>query len=349
MEVSPIHLASTGKFQLNLNQKSKMIEIVTCNKGTIFFVSIVACKGMIKRALLKYFTSLRRKFVNTQKFVVKKDKKIKLSEYPTTDNTKYTEKELKETLIPESLKKLKDLHMKLHAQEEKGVIVVLQAMDAAGKDEAITYIFSHLTAQGLKTTSFQKPSETELAHDYLWRFREGLPARGQLGIFNRSYYEEVIAPRVHDLLGETPLPDELIDEDIWQVRYRQINDFERYMTENGFPVVKFFFNMSYDEQRRRLLERMKDPKKNWEFSFNDVKEREYWGGYQEIFEDVLNHTSTTDAPWYALPADDEWYSRYIVSEVMVEALEKIDPQYPEMEGQEKEKLEKAIRQLEEEE
>lgn len=285
--------------------------------------------------------------MDIEKYLVKKDEKIKLSHYPTTDEEKFSEEQLKEKLIPESIKKLKELHMKLHAQEEKGIVVVLQAMDAAGKDEAITYIFSNLTAQGLKTTSFKKPTETELAHDYLWRFREGMPARGQIGILNRSYYEEVIAPRVHDLLGETPLPDELIDEDIWNVRYRQINDYERYMVENGFPVVKFFFNMSYDEQRRRLLERMKDPEKNWEFSFNDVKEREHWDGYQEIFEDILNNTSTEYAPWYALPADDEWHSRYIVSEVMVKTLQGLDPQYPEIKGEEKEELEKAIRRLEE--
>lgn len=284
--------------------------------------------------------------MDIDKYLVKKDEKIELSHYPTTDEDKFSEEELKEKLIPESIKQLKELHMKLHAQEEKGIVVVLQAMDAAGKDEAITYIFSNLTAQGLKTTSFKKPSETELAHDYLWRFREGMPARGQIGILNRSYYEEVIAPRVHDLLGETPLPDELIDDDIWNVRYRQINEFERYMGENGFPVVKFFFNMSFDEQRRRLLERMKNPEKNWEFSFNDVKEREHWDGYQEIFEDLLNNTSTEYAPWYALPADDEWYSRYIISEVMVKTLQQVDPQYPEINGKDKEELEKAIRQLE---
>lgn len=286
--------------------------------------------------------------MNIDDYLVKKDEKIKLSQYPASVKDKNNEQELKEKLIPESVKKLKELHMKLHAQEEKGIIVVLQAMDAAGKDEAITYIFSNLTAQGLKVTSFKKPSETELAHDYLWRFREGMPARGQIGILNRSYYEEVIAPRVHDLLGGTPLPDELIDEDIWNVRYRQINDYERYMVENGFPVVKFFFNMSFDEQRRRLLERMKNPEKNWEFSFNDVKERQHWDGYQEIFEDILNNTSTEYAPWYALPADDEWYSRYIVSEVMVKTLQQLNPQYPEIKGEEKEELEEAIRRLEQE-
>ena len=250
--------------------------------------------------------------------------------------------------MPERVERLKELHTKLHAQEEKGIVVVLQAMDAVGKDEAITYLFSNLTAQGLKTTSFKKPTENELKHDYLWRFQKGLPERGQIGIFNRSYYEEVIAPRVHDLLEETPLPNELIDENIWNARYRQINNFEQYLVENGFPVVKFFFNVSKAEQKERLLKRMKDPSKNWEFSFNDVKERQHWDGYQQIFEDLLNKTSTEYAPWYVLPADDEEFSRYIITEVMIEMLEKIDPEFPEISGEEREKLNEAIERLENE-
>lgn len=287
--------------------------------------------------------------MDTSKYLAKQDQKIDLKTYSTSEKNGIAEKELKEKLIPESIEKLKELHLKLQAEEEKGVVVVLQAMDAAGKDEAISYIFSNLTAQGLKVTSFKKPTDEELAHDYMWRFHKGLPARGEIGVFNRSYYEEVIAPRIHDLLESTPLPDELIDENIWAIRYRQINNFERYLVENGFPVVKFFFNMSKEEQKKRLLERMKNPDKNWEFSFNDVKERQHWDGYQHIFEDMLNHTSTEYAPWYILPADDEWYSRYIVSEVMVELLEKINPKYPAMSGEEKEKLDEAIKLLEEEE
>lgn len=286
--------------------------------------------------------------MDIEKYRVKPDEKVELSKYPTSEEERFSDEELREKRIPETIEKMKELHLKLHAEEEKGVVVVLQAMDAAGKDEAITYIFSNLTAQGIKVSQFKKPSENDLKHDYLWRFREGLPARGQIGIFNRSYYEEVIAPRVHDLLGETPLPDELIDEDIWKARYRQINDFERYLVENGFPVVKFFFNMSKEEQKRRLLERMKDPAKNWEFSFNDVREREYWDGYQDIFEDMLNNTSQDYAPWYVLPADNEWHSRYIVAEVMADVLGKINPSFPEIAGEERKKLEEAIRQLENE-
>ncbi|UJF27727.1 PPK2 family polyphosphate kinase [Planococcus sp. 107-1] len=286
--------------------------------------------------------------MDTSKYLVKKEERVKLENYGTAEDHKVIGDESINEKMPERVERLKQLHTKLLAEEEKGIVVVLQAMDAAGKDEAITYLFSNLTAQGLKTTSFKKPSEAELKMDYLRRFQKGLPERGQIGIFNRSYYEEVIAPRVHDLLGETPLPDELIDEQIWDVRYRQINNFEQYLVENGFPVVKFFFNVSKDEQKKRLLKRMKDPEKNWEFSFNDVKERQHWDGYQEIFEDLLNKTSTEFAPWYILPADNEEFSRYIITEVMIELLEKINPQFPEISGEEKEELEEAVKMLENE-
>ena len=284
--------------------------------------------------------------MNIDKYRIKPDENIKLKGFGTSDNKDHDLAELEKELIPKAVQKLKDLHLKLNAEEEKGILVVLQAMDAAGKDEAISYIFSNLNAQGLKTLTLGKPSETELGHDYLWRIHDGLPARGEIGILNRSHYEEVIAPRVHDILGEEPLPDELIDEKIWETRFRQINDFERYLSENGFPVVKFFFNVSKEEQRKRLLERMKDPQKNWEFSFSDVEEREHWDDYQEIFEDMLNHTSTEHAPWYVLPADNEQYSRYIIAEVMNNLLSELDPQFPVISDEEQDKLNEYIEKLE---
>lgn len=284
--------------------------------------------------------------MNIDKYRIKPDENIKLKGFGTADNKDHDLAELEKELIPKAVEKLKDLHLKLNAEEEKGILVVLQAMDAAGKDEAISYIFSNLNAQGLKILTLGKPSETELGHDYLWRIHDGLPARGEIGILNRSHYEEVIAPRVHDILGEEPLPDELIDEKIWETRFRQINDFERYLSENGFPVVKFFFNVSKEEQRKRLLERMKDPQKNWEFSFSDVEEREHWDDYQEIFEDMLNHTSTEYAPWYVLPADNEQYSRYIIAEVMNNLLSELDPQFPVISVEEQDKLNEYIEKLE---
>ena len=286
--------------------------------------------------------------MDTSRYLVEENKNVKLLKYATTEVYGIEEKELLEKRIPESVSKLKELHWRLHAESKKGIVVVLQAMDAAGKDEAISYIFSNLNAQGLKTTTFRKPSATELSHDYLWRIHEGLPARGQIGILNRSHYEEVIAPRVHDLLGDEAIPNNVEKEEIWTVRYRQINDFERYMVENGFQVIKFFFHVSKEEQKKRLLKRMKDPKKNWEFSFNDVKERQHWDRYQEVFEDMLSNTSTEYAPWYILPADDEWYSRYIITEVMIELLEKMNPQYPEISEENQKKLDEYIEMLENE-
>lgn len=287
--------------------------------------------------------------MDTGKYLVKADQELDLRHYATSEKGGIEERELLDNEIPERVSRLKELHWKLYAEEKKGILVVLQAMDAAGKDEAISYIFSNLNAQGLKTTTLGKPSAREMSHDYLWRIHEALPARGQIGILNRSHYEEVIATRVHDLLGEETIPDHLEkEEDIWPVRFRQINDFERYMVENGFYVVKFFFHVSKEEQRKRLLERMKDPKKNWEFSFNDVREREHWDNYQEIFTDMLRHTSTEHAPWYVLPADDEWYSRYIITEVMIELLEKIDPQFPVISDEDRQKLDEYIEKLESE-
>lgn len=285
--------------------------------------------------------------MDTQQYKVKAGRKVDLEDWSTRED-KGTEPGQIEQQLKDTIEELKKWHVRLHAEEEKGIVVALQAMDAAGKDEAITYLFSNLTAQGLKVTTLGKPTEEELKHDYLWRLHKALPERGQIGILNRSHYEEVIATRVHNLLEEEPLPNQLIDGEVWNRRYRQINDFERYMFENGFPFVKFFFNISKEEQTERLLERMKNPEKNWEFSFSDVEEREHWAYYQDIFEDMLTNTSTEHAPWYILPADDEMYSRLIIAQVMVEMLEEINPELPEISGEQKDKLKHYIDKLEKE-
>ncbi|OGX80626.1 polyphosphate--nucleotide phosphotransferase [Exiguobacterium sp. SH31] len=283
--------------------------------------------------------------MNIHQFRIDHKNGIRLSDFQTSMQDRPSDETLTEELIPKSVDRLKELHWKLYAEAKKGVVVVLQALDAGGKDEAISYIFSNLNAQGLKTNAFQKPSDTEKKHDYLWRMHDLMPERGQVGILNRSYYEEVIAPRVHDLLGDEVIPDE---ENVWAVRYRQINDYEQYLKENGFEVIKFFFNVSKEVQRDRLLERLKDPKKNWEFSFSDVEERRHWDDYQAIFEDMLSNTSTSQAPWYILPADDDWYARYIVSTVMIDVLENINPQFPTFTEDEQEKIDEAIKELESE-
>lgn len=286
--------------------------------------------------------------MDIQTFRIDHKNGIRLDDYPTTIKDRPSDDTLQNELIPESVERLKELHWKLYAEAKKGVVVVLQALDAGGKDEAISYIFSNLNAQGLKTNAFQKPSDTEKKHDYLWRMHDLMPERGQVGILNRSHYEEVIAPRVHDMLGEEAIPDNEDKESVWKVRYRQINDFEQYLNENGFAVIKFFFNVSKEVQRDRLLERLKDPSKNWEFSFNDVEERKHWDDYQDIFEDMLSNTASKHAPWFVLPADDDWYARYIVSTIMIDVLEDIDPQFPTFSEDEQERIDEAIQTLENE-
>ncbi|WP_414055654.1 PPK2 family polyphosphate kinase [Macrococcus equi] len=283
--------------------------------------------------------------MDINQYKVSPDKTFNFDDFKSSENEKKNNDHIKENIVPELTKHLENLHLKLHAAEQNGIIVVLQALDAAGKDEVISYIFSNLSAQGLKTTSFGKPNETDLKHDYLWRYHEGLPERGQIGIFNRSYYEDVLAPRIHDSVEEYETPQDNGDESIWQTRYRQINDFERYLTENGFEVIKFFFNMSKDEQRNRLLERMTNKDKNWEFSFNDVKEREYWDDYQKIFAEMLEATSTEHSPWYILPADDEWHTRRIVTEVMIDTIERLNPEFPEISQEHQDKLNEYIEKL----
>lgn len=281
-------------------------------------------------------------------YKVPSTKSIRLKDYPTTEDKKKENEHIRDEIIPDLVKQMKSLHHRLHAEEKNGILVVLQAMDAAGKDEAISYIFSNLSAQGLKTTTLGKPTEDERAKDYLRRIQEGLPSRGEIGILNRSHYEEVIAPRIHDLLEEGDIPSHGDKQSIWQMRYRQINDYEKYLYENGIHIVKFFFHMSKDEQKDRLLERMKNPEKHWEFSFADVEEREHWDDYHKIFEEMLNHTSTSYCPWYVLPADDEWHSRRLVTEIMIQLMEKLDPKYPTFTGDDLKRLKKEIKKLENE-
>lgn len=283
-----------------------------------------------------------------EKYRMPHERYVKLREFPTSEGKTRENEEIRTEVIPPIVEELKDLHVRLNAEEKDGILVVLQALDAAGKDETISYIFSNLNAQGLKTTTFGKPTEVEQKHDYLWRMQPAIPARGEIGILNRSHYEDVIAPRIHGGLGDGDFPEGADEKSIWGIRFNQINGYEKYLYENGIHVVKFFFNMSKDEQKDRLLERMKTPAKNWEFSFSDVEEREYWDEYQKVFEEMLNGTSTEYSPWYILPADDEWHSRRLVTEIMIDLLRRLDPQFPEITGEDREKLQEYIDRLENE-
>jgi PPK2 family polyphosphate:nucleotide phosphotransferase len=229
--------------------------------------------------------------------------------------------------LDEGLAELFDLQARLAAAETHGVVVVLQALDAAGKDGAIKHVMTGLNPQGVTVSSFKAPSHEELAHHFLWRTARELPRRGQFGIFNRSHYEEVLVVRVHpEFLAAQHLPH--VKGDIWKRRFREINDWERMLADNGFPMVKIFLHLSKEEQKRRLLDRIDTPEKNWKFSMADVHERSHWDDYQAAYEDMLRHTSTEAAPWYVVPADHKWFTRVIVADVLVATLMDLDPQYP---------------------
>ena len=224
---------------------------------------------------------------------------------------------------------LAEYQARLAAQDTYGVLVCLQAMDAAGKDGAIRHVMSGVNPQGVHVSSFKAPSAEELDHDYLWRYGRRLPARGDIAIFNRSHYEEVLVVRVHpELLKGQKLPAEARGRHVWERRYREINDWERYLTDNGIVVVKLFLNVSKEEQRRRFLARIDLPEKNWKFSANDVRERRFWDDYQKAFSQLLSATSTDWAPWYVVPADRKWFARICVSAILAHTLIRLDPRYP---------------------
>ena len=232
-------------------------------------------------------------------------------------------------LLREGVELLDQYQSRLAAQDTYGLLVVLQALDAGGKDSTIRHVMSGVDPQGVVVHSFKAPSGEELDHDYLWRVARRLPERGQIGIFNRSHYEEVLVVRVHpELLEREKLPPDARSKDIWTRRYRQINEWERSLVENGFPIVKLFLNVSKEEQRRRFLKRIDKPDKNWKFSANDVRERAHWDEYQVAFSQMLSATSTKHAPWYVVPADHKWFMRVVVAAAIVDALATIDPRFP---------------------
>lgn len=231
--------------------------------------------------------------------------------------------------VAANVDRLAELQEKLYAQDVYALLIVFQAMDAAGKDGAIRHVMSGVNPQGCQVTSFKSPSPEELDHDYLWRAAKALPARGMIGIFNRSYYEEVLVVRVHpEFLEKQKLPGEIVDKNIWKRRYEEINNFEKYLVNNGIQILKFFLDISKDEQRKRFLSRIDEPEKNWKFSVADYKERGFWKDYQRAFEDMLNNTSTEEAPWIVIPADNKWFARLAVSEAVCAVLENLDLKFP---------------------
>ena len=245
------------------------------------------------------------------------------------------------------LKELARQQTLLYAEHKHSVLIVLQAMDAGGKDGTIRHVMSGVNPQGVRVHSFKVPSAGELAHDFLWRYARELPARGEIGIFNRSHYEEVLVVRVHpETLDRQRLPPEAMAKGVWRRRFREINDWERHLSGNGFKIVKLMLNLSREEQRLRFLKRLDRPDKNWKFSASDIAERQYWDGYQRAYSKMLSHTSTPWAPWYVIPADHKWFARICVSAIIAQALMDINPQYPQLSGAAKRELAAARKTLE---
>ncbi len=267
--------------------------------------------------------------------------KFSLKNHDTSDSGNYKDKGEAAKDLAKNTDKMIELQDRLFAQNTDSIVIILQAMDAAGKDGVIKHVMSGVNPQGCHVTSFRQPSSTELDHDYLWRFNRELPERGMMGIFNRSYYEDVVVVRVHDLVKYSQLPLRLQTPDIFKTRYRQIRDYEKYLFENGINPIKIFLNVSKEEQRERLLSRTEEPDKNWKFSYGDVEERKYWDEYMKAFNDAIEATSTEYAPWYIVPADKKWFSRLLVSEIIVNHLEKLNPQYPVISDAKIEELEKG--------
>jgi PPK2 family polyphosphate:nucleotide phosphotransferase len=249
-------------------------------------------------------------------------------------------------LLTKGVKELARLQDMLAAQDRWGLLLIFQAMDAAGKDGTIKHVMSGVNPQGVQVTSFKAPSSEEQDHDFMWRTAKRFPARGDIGIFNRSYYEEVLVVRVHpELLEKEKLPGQLVSKHIWRDRFEDINAIERYLTRNGIAILKFFLHVSKKEQKRRFLDRLEHPDKNWKFSTADVKEREHWDDYQAAYEDMIQHTASEHAPWYVVPADNKWFTRLIVAAAIVDGLKTLKLAYPKIDGAQKAELEAARKQL----
>lgn len=249
-------------------------------------------------------------------------------------------------LLQTGVKRLRDLQERLFAEKRWAVLIVLQAIDTAGKDGTIEHVMSGVNPQGCEVTSFKAPGSLELRHDFLWRTTCALPERGEIGIFNRSYYEEVLVVRVHEeLLAKQGLPPDLIGKDIWRKRFESIRDFEKHLARNGTVILKFFLNLSKDEQRRRFLARIDEPDKNWKFEPGDLAERKHWDEYQRCYEDAIASTATGHAPWHVVPADNKWFTRLVVASTIVDRLERLDPQFPAVSDEARKAMAKARKEL----
>jgi PPK2 family polyphosphate:nucleotide phosphotransferase len=289
---------------------------------------------------------MKPKLPKTSKFVkgycVEHGKDFRLKDIDPADTQNLNLKEEAKDFLEKGVARLSDLQQTLYAQDQWAVLVILQGMDGAGKDSVIRHVMSGVNPQGCEVYSFKQPSQEDLNHDFLWRTSKLLPQRGRIGIFNRSYYEEVLVVRVHpELLGKEQIPNAIEKKKIWKERFEDINSFESYLNRNGVLVRKFFLHLSKEEQRNRFLSRLDEPDKNWKFSEADVKEREHWEDYMEAYEDMICHTATPHAPWFVVPADHKWFTRMVVSSVIIDALESLHLAFPRVDEAKRKELDAA--------
>jgi PPK2 family polyphosphate:nucleotide phosphotransferase len=274
-------------------------------------------------------------------YIVKPNNKVNLEEYNTNDTGGFKSKDEAKDKLEKNIEKMVELQNKLYAMDRYSMLLIFQAMDAAGKDSTIKHVMSGLNPQGTQVYSFKQPSKEEIDHGYLWRITKSLPERGRIGIFNRSHYEEVLVVKVHDLIKSQRLPEKFIKNNIWEQRYKQISDFEKYLFENGTVIIKFFLHVSKDEQKKRFLDRIDDPSKNWKFSSADVEERKFWGDYQNAYQKAISATSKNYAPWYIIPANKKWFARMLVSEIIIDHLKKLNLEYPKLSKEQLTELKKS--------
>ena len=275
-------------------------------------------------------------------FRVTGGKHFRLKDFDPADTGHWRSKEHATEALQEGIARMAELQDKLYAQDRWALLLIFQAMDAAGKDGVIKHVMSGVNPQGCQVYSFKAPSDLELQHDFLWRTTRCLPERGHIGIFNRAYYEEVLVARVHpEILKNEKMPDALTGKHIWDERFEDIHTFERHMARSGTVIRKFFLHLSRKEQKRRFLARLDEPGKNWKFSESDIRERQFWDEYQAAYEDMIRNTASRHAPWYVVPADNKWFTRLVVSTVIVATLESLDLAYPKVEGTKRRELEAA--------
>ncbi len=284
-----------------------------------------------------------------EQFLAKPNSKITLSEIPTKFDAESIDKKESKKILKKNIKKLKELQDKFYADNKYSMLIIFQAMDAAGKDGTLKHVMSGLNPQGTQVSSFKQPSTEELNHSFLWRINKALPEKGRIGIFNRSHYEDVLVVRVHNYLQNQKIPSEMVSKNIWQRRFNEINNFEKYLYDNGTIILKFFLHVSKEEQKNRFLDRIDDASKNWKFSESDVKERSFWDDYQKCYQEAISATSKKHAPWFIIPADQKWFMRLAVSDIITETLGNLKIDYPKLSKEHLNDLEKYKKILSEEE